>query len=268
MKLINISDIANFTLCPRKVYYKLVLGKKEEMNEKIVFGKIKHKFLEEINKVEEEIISNIKKNENYENIKKRFEEKYEEIIKEINEKNQSIIEKFNLKEKINNELAKIKEEEIKIRTANIKKFVKLGFYGNELWQALIPKFLTEVEIRSFVLGIKGRIDKIEINSEEIIPYEIKSREYNNKVWLSEKLQLSGYSLLIERKFNTNVDFGFLEFKDKLVKVEIKNWLREKLIQLKDEIYEILKTKSIPEPTKNKNICMNCNFNSICFKDKI
>lgn len=268
MKLINVSDIANFVICPGKIYYKLVLGKKERINEKIVFGRIKHKFLEEINKVDEEIISNIKKDESLENIKEKFIRKYEEIIKNIKEKNYKIIEKFDLQNKINDELNKIKSDESLIRAKIVKKFIKLGFYGNELWQVLTPKFLTEVEIKSYVLGIKGKIDKIKINEKEITPYEIKSRNYNNKVWLSEKLQLTGYALLIERKFGTNVDYGFLKFKDKLIKIDIKNWLREKLIYLRDELNEILENKKIPKITKNKNICASCNFNSVCkFKDR-
>lgn len=265
MKLINVNDIANFIVCPLKVYYKLVLGKKEKINEKIAFGKIKHKFFEEINKVEENLVSSIRKNESFNDIKEKFNKKYEEILKEIIKKDYEIIKKFNLENKIDEELNKVKKEEVEIKAKLLKKFIKLGFYGNELWQVLMPKFLTEVEIKSFILGIKGRIDKIRIDSDAIIPYEIKSRKYNNKVWLSEKLQLTGYALLIERKFNTNVDFGFLKFNDKLIKIEIKNWLREKFIETRDLIKEIIKTKEIPKIIKNKNICENCSFKNLCYK---
>lgn len=263
MKLINVSDIANYVVCPTKIYYKLVLGKREKFNEALAFGKIKHKFMEEINKVEEKIFCEIRKDEKFENIERRFEEKYNEIFDKIVEKYGSIIDKFSLKEKIENELGKIKKEEIKIKARLARKFVKLGFYGSELWQVVMPKFISEVEVRSFVLGLKGRIDKIRIDNDGFFPYEIKSRAYSNKIWLSEKLQLTGYALLMERKFKTNIDYGFLKFKDKVVKINIRNSLREKLLELKDEINEMIKNKSMPE-VKEKAICKNCSFRNLCF----
>ena len=259
MKLINVSDIATYAICPLKVYYKLVLGKKERINENIVFGRIKHKFMEKINEVEKEILEGIKKDEIYESIKRKFDEKYSLIFQNLKQDYKKEIEKFNIEKRVDEEIGKIKKEEAEIRAKTAVKFVNLGFYGKELYD-VVPKFLCEYEIKSFVLGMKGRIDKIRIDK-EITPYEIKSRMYNNKIWLSEKLQICGYAMLAERKFKTNIDYGFLKFKDKTVKIEIKNSLREILIDLKKEIEKMIKNKTKPE--KKEVACKSCGFYEIC-----
>jgi CRISPR-associated protein Cas4 len=261
MKLINVSDIATYSICPLKVYYKLVLEKREKINENIVFGRIKHKFMEKINEVEKEILESVKKNESYESIKKKFNEKYDLIFKSLKEKYEKDIQKFKIEKRVEEEIERIKKEEAEIRAKTAIKFVNLGFYGEELYN-VAPKFLCEYEIKSFVLGIKGRIDKIRIDK-EIELYEIKSRSYNNKIWLSEKLQVCGYAMLAERKFKTNIDYGFLKFKDKVVKVEITNSLRELLTELKREIEEMVKNRIKPE--KKEIACGNCGFSEICIK---
>jgi len=259
MKLINVSDIAAYVICPLKVYYKIVLGRKERINERVVFGRIKHKFMEEINEVEKEVIESIRKDESYESIKRKFDEKYDIIFQRIKEKYEKEVERFNIKEWVEEEINKIKKEEAEIRAKTAVKYVRLGFYGKSLYE-IIPKFLCEYEIKSFVLGLKGRIDKIRIDK-GIVPYEIKSREYNNRIWLSEKLQICGYAMLAERRFRTNVDYGFLKFKDKVVKIEIENSLRELLMNLKEEIESMAKKRTKPE---KKNIaCKSCGFYEIC-----
>lgn len=263
MRLINITDIATYALCPVKIYYKLVLGRRERFNAFLVFGRIKHKFLEEISRKEPSIFSSIEKYESIKKIETRFRVEFNKIYENVIKRYYKIINRFNLLERIMEEIGQLKEKEIKIRTRLARKFVKLGYSKEKLWQAITPKFLSEVEIKSFVLGIKGRVDKIMVDKEKFIPYEIKSRKYGNKIWLSEKLQLTGYAMLIEQKFKTNVDYGFLKFRDKIIKLDIERALKEKLLQFKEEIIDMVEKRKMPDIKKLK-ICKFCSFNNLCF----
>lgn len=269
-KLINVSDLSNLLICPFKVYFRVVEKKKEKLNEGMALGRIRHKLFEEFNRYEASIVSLVKSNWGLEQIEKHFEKKFNEIVWIIKESNKELIERFNLKKKLEKEIKKIKEEEIKVRARLVRKFVKKGFYGINLWEALTPKILSEIEIKSFTLGLKGRIDRIRIDETEIIPYEIKSRSFDGKIWLNEKIQLTGYTMLAERKYKTLIDYGFLKYSNKLIKVPITSKLRNLVLELRNQLIELIKERdlekiSIKTNKTNTYLCRFCSFKELCLE---
>ena len=150
------------------------------------------------------------------------------------------------------------EKEIELRIESIKQALNEGFLGKELWRNLTPKYLTEFEITSENLGLKGRINRIRFQ-DGILPYEIKTRP---EVYESDEIQLAAYSLLLEEEFGKKINKGIVEAEKQKQEIEITDELRDKVLRLADEIRNLNKE---PEFQSNFNKCKSCRIRKQCFE---
>jgi CRISPR-associated protein Cas4 len=138
-------------------------------------------------------------------------------------------------------------------------------YGRkDVYDIIFPKALTEYSIVSRELNLAGRVDRIEERDGRYYPVEIKtggSKRYSEK----DLLQLAGYGILIEKKFNSPVDKGFIEYVVQNTKKEvaIDAPLRDRFFQLKDAVEQIL--DGIVPKKERRSECEFCNFRTVCWE---
>jgi CRISPR-associated protein Cas4 len=154
------------------------------------------------------------------------------------------------------------EREIKLRIDSIEKGIKQGYTGKELWDNLDIKYLSEVEVISESLALKGRIDRLEIGK-EIIPYEIKTR---NEIYEADKIQLAGYVLILEDKFNQKINFGIIETENNKDKILIDKQLKDRFLEIAEEIRSMLREEKEVPINSSFRKCQYCKFKDICFGD--
>ncbi len=130
------------------------------------------------------------------------------------------------------------------------------FYASEV--------VDEPLLQSEKLGLSGSPDRlIKING-ELFPSIIKTGNMpQNGVWSSDRLALTAYSILVEEKYNSSVEKGFVEYAHwgKVREVTIKRHERRKVLAIRDRIKKIHEGL-MPEKPKDAP-CEHCGFTDIC-----
>ncbi len=257
-KLINITDITSYLYCPRKLWLKMK-GFKEPATQKMISGFLKHKVLDIFNKNESSIVSSIKEKINLSGLNQLYKDNLLNIARQVLESHKSQAQAFGINEQdFLKQILKISEPEIKLRVESISQSQEKGFLGKELWRNLKPKYLTEFEIVSEELGLKGRVDRIKLQ-EEIIPYEFKTRE---EIYESDKIQLAAYALLLEQEFSKPIALGIIETSSQVLEIELTQELKNQVLEIAEKIRN-LEEPSLPS---NFNKCRACKFQKECFEE--
>lgn len=242
----------------------------------------------EANKIEEDIVKSITKQTN---ILKLYKDRYDAILRKILYEKRFKLEKYDLSiSSTFDELCKILHTEAEFRAANISNFIKLNnIYESRLWDELTPKFISEFNICSEALKIKGRIDKIGVfkagnknckDALQYVVYELKSKspQKDGIIWKSEKIQLGAYMLITNDVYKQNIDYGFIQYlKDgTILKLSMNPALKDEILNYRDKVMQLLASHVAPPLINNENKCRLCGINKICFayrdnndvKDKI
>ena len=242
--------------CPRKLWLK-AQGFKEPATSKMIQGFLKHKALDIFNKNESSIVSSINQKTSQTEIKQLYQNNLLEIAKETLSSYINQARSFGInQEDFLKQILKISEPEVKLRIEAIFQALELGFLGKELWRELKPKYLTEYEIVSEELGLKGRVDRIKIDS-NITPYELKTRE---EIYESDKIQLAAYALLLEQEFLKPVNLGIVETATQVQEIELNQELKNKVLEIAEKI------RNLEEPPclSNFSKCQACKLQKACF----
>ncbi|MCX6711990.1 MAG: CRISPR-associated protein Cas4 [Candidatus Woesearchaeota archaeon] len=266
----TITSLSEFLYCPRKLYLKTIFKPEIPLTDKLVKGNIKHKIFEKINNVEEDIIKNLTQPLPIEQINMIYLRKYHNIVLDVLQYKKDILFKLNIDlNKFIYELWPIFINEAKSHSINIYNFmIKNNLYGEDLWNRLTPKFITELQISSNELQLKGIVDKIEINNNNYIPYELKSGRLPDDIYYNHKIQLAGYSLLLENKFKILIPKGYVQYIDHDItkEVQINQELKDDVIKIRDSISFMFTNNLIPEILQN-NKCFNCELKEQCHNFK-
>lgn len=130
------------------------------------------------------------------------------------------------------------------------------FYASEI--------VDEPLLQSEKLGLSGSPDRlIKING-ELVPSIIKTGNMpQNGVWSSDRLALTAYAVLVEEKYNSSVEKGFVEYArwGKVREAVIKRHERRKVLQIRDRIKKIY-DGFMPEKPRDAP-CEYCGFTEIC-----
>ena len=132
-----------------------------------------------------------------------------------------------------------------------------GYYAN-----------SQVEIEPLLhsekFGLSGSPDRL-IKIDEIpVPSIIKTGSMpENGVWQGDRLQLTAYAMLVEDKYNSVVERGFVEYArwGTVREVTIKRHERRKVLQIRDRIKKI-QDGFMPERPKDAP-CERCGFAGLC-----
>jgi CRISPR-associated protein Cas4 len=262
-QFLSITDITSYMYCPRKFYLKKIGGLKEKMNRAMIQGKLKHEIFDTFNRNEKNIVTSITNDINKDEILKLYRTEAIKITNQTINFNKEVLFRFKISnfDFLNEVLSKL-EREIALKAESVSEGIKNGKFGDDLWENLSPKYLSEVEIVSENLALRGRIDRLEIG-EKIIPYEIKTR---SDIYESDKIQLAGYALLLEEKFNKIIEEGYVETETEKIEIKIDKKLKDKFLELAEEIRTMLREKKEIPISSNFKKCQSCKFQDMCFSE--
>ena len=269
---ISVSMLSAYLFCSRKLFLQQVLALKEPPKESTILGSLRHELYDFINRSEEKIVTTIKEKIQYNELITTYKSFYSKALREKIIKNKSRIKEVNL------DIVDVFKktwpsilDEAERRAKNIFDFIqKYNVYGQELWEKLTPKIISEIWVDSDKLQLKGIIDKVEIYENGYVPIELKTGKMPKEgVWPGHKVQIAAYSMLIEEKFKTEVKEGFVNYLDakQTRHIAINPFMRQEILDLVKEVQEILKSHDLPNYCKNKNKCVNCGLRETCYNEE-
>lgn len=128
---------------------------------------------------------------------------------------------------------------------------------------------TEVKLHSDKLGVRGIVDEIlTLKDGTMAPLDYKYAEYLGEVYTLHEYQSVLYGMLIEENYNKPVNRGFLVFtrsNNKIIEVEHKRNLIEKVKKVLIDIRSIITIGQFPRKTYYKRACIDCCYNNICIQ---
>lgn len=123
-------------------------------------------------------------------------------------------------------------------------------------------WVNELYLEDEELGLKGKIDVLELNGEPI-PVERKRAE-SGEYYKSDKLQLAGYCLLLEAHLDKPVREGaiYLYETDQRMHVRITDELRD-AVKTQLDAMRSMDPDEVPPITENPAKCEGCSTRSYC-----
>ncbi|MFZ3383800.1 MAG: CRISPR-associated protein Cas4 [Candidatus Methanoperedens sp.] len=170
-----------------------------------------------------------------------------------------------------NELGKVNDEAIAKSVTDIHPLIEKislnlslnrDFYSGDFNSGELIQ--DEPVLRSDKFGLSGSPDRLLKINESIVPSIIKTGNMpENGVWNGDRLQLTAYSILVEEKYNSIVQKGFVEYaRFGIIRpVVVKRHERRKVLQVMDKIKKI-QDGFMPERPKEAP-CEYCGFVGIC-----
>lgn len=268
---ISVSALSSYLYCPRKLFLQKILALEEPPKESLVLGTLRHEIYDFINQSEERIITSIKEKTQYSELINLYKSFYSKALREKIIKNKSRIKEVNL------DIVDVFKRtwplilgEAETRAKNIFDFTQeYKVYGQELWEKLTPKIISELRVTSDELQLRGIIDRIEVYENGCVPVELKTGKMPKEgVWPGHRIQIIAYALLAEEKFNTKVKEGFVHYLDakEIRHITINPFMKEEIINLIKEVQELLKNQQPPGYCENKNKCTNCGLKETCYNE--
>jgi CRISPR-associated protein Cas4 len=260
-KLLNVTDLSAYLFCARKFYLEKVKGLKAPVNKAMIEGSIRHKVLEEFSIQEERLVESfgsVSKKE----IVEKFHSLLDLIIKKIFSQSAETIQKFGIDVKeLYKKIFEAMENDLLLRASSIDDAIRKGFTGKDLWANLEPKYISEMELISEELGLKGRADRIMISEDSIVPFELKTRAVD-KVWPSDEVQLTCYSMMLEEKYGKKIPLGILEAGNKKHEIVIDEKKKREVVKLIGEVNEVLDGRNLRFPSSFGK-CQSCPWKKEC-----
>jgi CRISPR-associated protein Cas4 len=264
-KWVSVTELTAWNYCARKLFIQKILKISPKLNKAMLMGKLKHQILEVFSKNEENIVRNIEKD--YDKLELVFI--YEDFIiklgNQIFHENEKAIANFDInRDELIKKVLKDFSQDLRLRVSSIKEKLKLGIFRDELWNSLDSLFVSELKLESSELGLRGRVDRVEIvkSTNEIIPYEVKNRE--EKVYHSDEIQLAAYALLLSEHYKTQVKRAFIESGNTKQEIPITEELKKEVLELIEKIRN-MENSPPPAMLSNFNKCRSCEFQEECMK---
>lgn len=270
--IIPVSLLSTYLYCSRKLFLERVLLLEEPPKENIVMGAIRHEAYDNINKKEEEIVTSIIKRTPLESVQALYKQKYLQILRKAIENNRKRLEAVNL-----NMLDAYKKsfsfiiDESGMRASHVFSFMEANkVFGQELWQRLTPKIISELKIESKQLRLRGIIDQIHVYEGDYVPFELKTgKTPQDGVWPSHRIQIAAYSLLLQEKFNKEIREGYVVYLDTKEKrqITINPFMKDEVKQLVDKVIAVIESSELPNFCNNENKCRKCGLRQTCYNEE-
>jgi len=269
---ISVSMLSSYLYCPRMLFLQKVLAVEEPPKESLVLGSLRHEIYDFINQNEEKIVTSIDKKIKYDEIMALYKNFYSRILREKIINNKSRIREVNLDiVDVFKKTWPLILQEAETRTKNIFEFIqKYKIYGQELWDSLTPKIISEQRVESEKLQLKGIVDRIEVYERGYVPIELKTGKMPKQgVWPGHKIQIVAYAMLLEETFKTKVKEGFVRYldADETRQIVINPFMKEEIINLVREVQNLLKSQNLPNYCENKNKCTKCGVRGACYNEQ-
>lgn len=124
-------------------------------------------------------------------------------------------------------------------------------------------WINELYLESDRLGLKGKIDVLDLENEDPVPVERK-RSQSGQVYWNDEIQLAAYALLLEEHLDTGIDEGvvYLWQTDERIRIDITKRHRDAVEEYVREIRS-LNPVEIPPLVDNPNKCEKCSTRQYC-----
>lgn len=124
-------------------------------------------------------------------------------------------------------------------------------------------WLNELYLESESLGLKGKIDVLDLEDGRTVPVERKRAGSGDYYW-NDEVQIAGYCLLLEEHLGESIREGaiYLYETDQRMHVPITDDHRE-AVRDAVEIMRSMSPDSVPPLTDNPNKCAKCSTREYC-----
>ncbi len=261
---VNVRDIADFLYCPRKVFLRRVMGKRETRNKAMVKGMIRHKIYDEFNKRERFLVMGIDRPLDRDALYSLYENILFVISSEVFEQNKHLVSGYGIsRELFWQEFLERAREDIVVRVNALLRLIEQNIFAEELWQKLEPKYYSEYVLRDEKLMLKGRVDRLLLSSNHVVPIEIKSCNVLEP-YFTDKVQLAAYAMLAESMLGKRAPIGKLKYGNRMYTVIITDKLKNKVLEVLGKIRDMEKTREEPPISSNFRRCEKCGLRTFCF----
>lgn len=252
LPVVSVTDLSSFLYCQRALYQQKVLGYEEKLNQQMILGAVRHNFYDLANKYEQSIVTHLQTGAAKEEITAAYAKTYENLLKSAVMGHAKSLALFDIQPfDILPQLQQIAISEANERAENVRQFSTLhNVFGEELWQLLTPKILTEVRVRSQMLRLKGIVDRIEIYENSVLPIELKTGKMaSDGVWPSHRVQVAAYMMLLREKFNKPVGRAVIRYLDhsSTKTVMLNPYMELEVRELTEKVTRLLKSQIAPKP---------------------
>lgn len=269
---ISVTLLSSYLYCSRKLFLEKVLMQAEPPKESLVMGSIRHETYDKINKNEEIIVTSITKKMDFAEMQQLYKQNHLKFLRKSIADNKDRLKEVNLSmlDAYRKSFPFIIEESV-TRSSNVFDFIlKNKVFGDELWQRLTPKILSELRVESDELKLKGIIDQVHVYEQDYVPFELKTgRTPTDGVWPSHRIQIAAYSMLLQEKFNKPIKEGFVFYLDTKEKrhIAINPFMKDEVKQIVNEVIGLLENKNLPDFCNNENKCMKCGLKQTCYNEE-
>jgi len=114
-------------------------------------------------------------------------------------------------------------------------------------------------------GLVGRPDYLVRTEEGVLPVEAKSAACpaNGVPYESHVMQLACYCLLVEEATGERVPFGVIRYRDRQLRVDYSDELRDELLALLAEMREARKAPDVHRSHDQTARCAACSYRELC-----
>jgi CRISPR-associated exonuclease Cas4 len=114
-------------------------------------------------------------------------------------------------------------------------------------------------------GLAGRPDYLVETDEGVVPVEAKSAACpsNGVPYESHLMQLASYCLLVEEATGAGVPYGVIRYRDRQLRVDYTQELREALLALLAEMREARRATDVHRSHEATARCAACSYRALC-----
>lgn len=124
--------------------------------------------------------------------------------------------------------------------------------------------LFDVRLNSEKLQLNGVLDMLILTSDEAIPVEYKNTLYDG-VSQNHLVQLAAYALIIEEKWQRQVDRAFVHFipTKQSREIELTASLKQYTLKQIGKLQQMIEREQLPDATNVRGRCTDCEFRNFC-----
>jgi CRISPR-associated exonuclease Cas4 len=97
----------------------------------------------------------------------------------------------------------------------------------------------------------------------LVPIEVKPNRTAPEPRLSDAMQLMAYGVLIEERFGERPEYGLLKYRDRVLRVEFSEELREEFLEVLAEMRAARRALNVPRSHDDPTICKYCGYRDEC-----
>ena len=266
-KSTTVSEIRQWIICPRQLYFKISESGKEPDYEEISNKTVLREVLYELPEI---VQMSIDKNQSFHfiddlKLKRLIEKLTDEIefeLLQLQPEEKQDQEGTDVGDGKINKNRLVSAEEIEKLTDNIHKTIESS--GFILYESAADPFKIEPLICSEKLNIYGRPSKILIFEEKLLPYIMRtSNAPTYGIWESDRIPAAAYCMIAEKEFGRNQmsKYAAIDYLGEYRLFQVRENDKKKVFRAIRKIKEIKRGKMPAE--KNIFLCKACRYQEKC-----